>query len=387
MSTTSTRDSFDFAIVGAGIAGASLAWHLAPRARVLLLEREAQPGMHSTGRSAAMFMESYGPPQVRALTRASRAHLTHPPAGFSDTPLVAPRGALYVGWDDQQPALDALFDELQRSGAQVGRIDAAQTLRMVPLLREAGLLGALTEPEAMDIDVHALHQGYLRGARRAGTELRCAAELTAARHDGVHWTLTLNDGDSVRCRNIVNAAGAWADVLAARCGVPTTGLQPKRRSAFTFAAPEGVDTRRWPVVAAVDEGWYFKPDAGQLLGSPANADPVPPHDVQPEELDIAIGIAGIQEHTRLQIRRPQRTWAGLRSFVPDGELVIGWDDQASAFFWLAGQGGYGIQSADGAGRLAASLCLHQPLPDELSGQGVRPQDISPTRLAAARNIR
>lgn len=371
----------DIAIIGAGIAGASLAWHLAAHCRVLLLEREAQPGQHSTGRSAAMFMETYGEPQARALTRASRAHYTHPPAGFCSAPLLAPRGVLYVGWDGQQAALDALHAELSRSGAPVGRIDAAEALARVPVLRARGLLGAVTEPDAMDVDVNALHQGYLRGLRQHGGTLRCDAELLAATHDGRHWTLTLRDGTTVRCKHLVNAAGAWADSVAALCGARPLGLSPKRRSAFTFAAPQGVETRHWPTVASVDESWYFKPDAGQLLGSPANADPVPAHDVVPEELDIAQGIHGIEQHTALRIRRPQRTWAGLRTFAPDGELVIGWDRSVQGLFWLAGQGGYGIQSADGAAQLAASLILGQPLPEALARQGVQPAAMSPARFA------
>ncbi|MBL0148434.1 MAG: FAD-binding oxidoreductase [Ideonella sp.] len=376
------NDDPDIAIIGAGIAGAALAWHLAPHARVLLLEREAQPGQHSTGRSAAMFMETYGPPQARALTRASRAHYQQPPAGFTDVPLLAPRGVLYVGWQGQEAALEALLAELTATGAPVGRIDAAEALRRVPVLRAEGLLGAVTEPDAMDIDVHALHQGYLRGFKRAGGALRCSAELQSAHRDGDRWTLTLQDGTTLRCPALVNAAGAWADVVAARCGARPVGLQPKRRSAFTFAAPEGMDARAWPTVAAIDETWYFKPDAGQLLGSPANADPVDPHDVVPEELDIALGIHGIEQGTRLTIRRPQRTWAGLRSFAADGELVIGWDAQAPGLFWLAGQGGYGIQSADGAGQLAASLLRGVALPEQLQAQGVDPNAMSPARFAS-----
>jgi len=372
----------DIAIIGAGIAGAALAWHLAPHARVLLLEREAQPGQHSTGRSAAMFMETYGPLQARALTRASRALYEQPPEGFSETPLLAPRGVLYVGWQGQEAALDALQAELSHTGATVGRIDAAEALRRVPVLRAEGLLGAVTEPDAMDIDVHALHQGYLRGLKRAGGALQCQAELQAAQHDGQIWTLTLHDGESLNCRSLVNAAGAWADVVAARCGARPVGLQPKRRSAFTFAAPEGVDARAWPTVAAIDERWYFKPDAGQLLGSPANAEPVDPHDVLPEELDIALGVHGIEHCTQLRIRRPHRTWAGLRTFAPDGELVIGWDPQVPGLFWLAGQGGYGIQSADGAAQLAASLIRGADLPEALRAQGVQAAAMSPARFAA-----
>jgi len=372
---------FDVVIVGAGIAGASFAHALAPHARVLLLEREAHPGVHSTGRSAAMFMESYGPPQVRALTRASRAFYEQPPAGFAEAPILSARGALYAAWQGQQVALDALLGTLTDTGSVVSRIDADECLQRVPVLRADGLLGGVLEVDAMDIDVHALHQGFLRGARRAGAALWTDAELVRARAASGRWQLELAGERRVGTRTLVDAAGAWADELAQRCGVAPLGIQPKRRSAFTFAPPAGTDVRPWPTVADVDERWYFKPDAGQLLGSPANADPVSAHDVMPEELDIATGIAAIEAHTSLTIRRPTRTWAGLRSFAPDGELVVGWDAQRAAFFWLAGQGGYGIQSAAGAAQLAAALWLGAPLPDALLAHGVQAHALEPARFA------
>ncbi len=190
------------------------------------------------------------------------------------------------------------------------------------------------------------------------------------------WTLRLADGQTLRAATVVNAAGAWADVLALRCGVAPLGLEPRRRSAFTFDPPAGVDPSAWPAVVALDETWYFKPDAGRLLGSPANADPTHPHDVQPEALDIALGIHGITQATTLQIRRPTSTWAGLRTFAPDGEIVIG----APGFFWLAGQGGYGLQSAAGASALAAALVLGEPLPAHLRAEGVLAAAVSPQRL-------
>lgn len=365
-------DAFDVAIVGAGIAGASLAAALAPQARVLLLEREDLPGRHSTGRSAAMFMESYGSPQGRALTRASRA--TYQALG-----VLAPRGALYAAWHGQGPALQALHDELAHTGVAVQRQAAADALVLVPVLRPAGLLGALWEPGAMDIDVHALHQAFLRQARHAGAPLWCEAELLQARRSGARWHLALAGGREARAAVLVNAAGAWADAVAQACGVAPQGVQPCRRSAFTFAPPAGADVRAWPSVVAADEGWYFKPDAGLLVGSPANADPVPAHDVVAEELDIATAIARIQRDTTLEIRRPQRTWAGLRSFVPDGEMLIGPDRAEPAFFWLAGQGGWGIQSAAAAGELAAALLLRRPLPAALADAGVQPERVRPGR--------
>jgi len=371
---------FDIAIVGAGIAGASLAYLLAGRRSVLLLEREAQPGYHATGRSAAMFMESYGPPGVRALTRASRAFYEQPPRGFSDAPLLAPRGVMYLATRGQEALLRTTREALPASGTPLETLDAAAALARAPCLRAEVVHGALFERDAQDIDVHALHQGFLRGLRAQGGELRTGAELAGARHDGTRWALRLADGDTVRAHSIVDAAGAWADEVAARCGAAPVGLEPRRRSAFTFSGPAGVDVSAWPAVVGVDESWYFKPDAGRLLGSPANADPTAPHDVVPEELDIALGIHQIEAVTTLTIRRPASTWAGLRSFVRDGELVIGWDDSCPAFFWLAAQGGYGIQSAAGAAELAASLLCAEPLPAALARHGVDPLASSPHRL-------
>jgi D-arginine dehydrogenase len=371
---------YDAAIVGAGIAGASLAWRLAGHLGVIVLEREDQPGYHSTGRSAAMFMESYGPPGVRALTRASRAFYEQPPAGFADTALLQPRGALYLAGPGQQAQLDQLREELALTCARVEVLDAAAVLKRVPLLRSEQVGGALYDPDAQDIDVHALHQGFLRGMRRQGGELRTNAALLHAHHDGQAWTLQLADGDAIRTPTVINAAGAWADELAALCGAAPIGLVPCRRSAFTFRAPEGLAFAGWPAVVGVDESYYFKPDAGQLLGSPANADPTEPHDVQPEELDIATGISRIESVCGLAIRRPSRTWAGLRSFVKDGEMVIGWDDHAPGFFWVAAQGGYGIQSAAGASALADALLRRISLPEALVRHDVDPAAVSPLRL-------
>jgi D-arginine dehydrogenase len=377
----------DVLIVGAGIAGASLAWRLvqpgAMQRSVTLIERESQPGYHATGRSAAMFMQSYGPPQARALTRAGRVFYESPPAGFTATPLLTPRGALYVAQPGQGGLLNKLQAELRATGTTIDGLSANDALRLVPVLRREGLLGALYESDARDIDVHALHQAFLRGARRGGAVLRVGCELVSARHGGSSWQVALADGSTVCCAVIVDAAGAWADEVALRCAVAPLGIEPRRRSAFTFDAPAGIASAGWPVVAGIDEdpGWYFKPDAGRLLGSPANADACPPHDVQPEELDIATGIARIEAVTTLTIRRPASTWAGLRSFAPDGELVIGADAHTPRFFWLAGQGGYGIQSAAGASLLAASLLTAQPLPEELAAQGVLATGMAPLRLA------
>lgn len=371
---------FDIAIIGAGIAGASLAYRLASERSVLLLERESQPGYHTTGRSAAMFMESYGPPAIRALTRASRAFYEQPPSGFGDQPLLSPRGVLYLATHGQEALLQETQRTLAASGCELEEVDADAALARVSCLRPEVVRGALFEHGAQDIDVHALHQGFLRGMRGGGGELRTGAHVVAAQHDGARWVLQLADGEAVRAHTVVDAAGAWVDEVAALFGAAPIGLVPHRRSAFTFKAPEGMNVSGWPAVVGVDESYYFKPDAGQLLGSPANADPTVPHDVVPEELDIALGIHQIETVTTLTIRRPASTWAGLRSFVRDGEMVIGWDEHCPGFFWLAGQGGYGIQSAAGASELAASLLCGKPLPPELARHGIDPRVLAPQRL-------
>lgn len=371
----------DVLIIGAGIAGASLAWRLARGGhRVLLLEREAQPGMHSTGRSAAMFMQSYGPPGVRALTRAGRDFYLNPPAGFADAPLLSPRAALFVATAAQHGALVALGDTLAASGTPLRHLDEAQLLAWAPALRRGLFAEALLDEGGFDMDVDRLLQGFLRGARQAGAQLRTGVAPGRAEHDGAGWRVALPDGTTAQATVVVNAAGAWADEVAALFGAAPIGLEPRRRSAFTFRPPPGVDWSATAMVCDVDEAWYFKPDAGQMLGSPANADPTTAHDVQPEEFDIALGIHRLQEVSSFDIARPSATWAGLRSFVADGDLVIGFDDACPGFFWLAAQGGYGIQSAAGASLLAASLIEGAPLPPELAAQGVEPAVVSPRRL-------
>ena len=376
----------DTIVIGAGIAGASVAWQLVQPgaagqgASVLLLERESQPGYHTTGRSAALYMATYGTPNIQALTRASRPFYDAPPAEFGADPILSPRGVVYVAGPDQLDLLKQTFDEAHATSPNVQWVDKAELLAMLPCLKPEAVAAGMSEPEAADIDVNALHQGYLRGLRQHGGQVLTNAEVTAVRREGTVWQVTLADGRLFAAPTIVNAAGAWADVVAGLAGVPPIGLEPRRRTAFTFAVPEGMDATHWPAVIGIDESFYFKPDAGQLLGSPANADPTHPHDVVPEELDVATGIYHIEEMTRFQIRRPSHTWAGLRSFVSDGDMVIGWDNHVPGFFWLAGQGGYGIQSAAGASLLARQLLRGEPLAEELVREGVGVEGLSPARL-------
>jgi D-arginine dehydrogenase len=360
-------------IVGAGIAGASMAALLSATHRVVLLEAESQAGFHSTGRSAAMFMESYGTPTIRALTRASRAFYTSAPAAFAATPLLAPRAAMYVGTPEQLELIDALEAELRPHTPTLQRLSAAEAVARVPVLRPDRVGGALLDPDAADIDVHALHQGFLRRAKANGAQLVTDARVEAIEREQGRWRARCGQHEW-RAGIVVNAAGAWADHVAQLAGLPPIGLQPKRRAAFLFAPPAEVTSAGWPCVCGlgVDDGesWYFKPDAGALLGSPANADPVEPHDVRPEELDIATGIARIEAMTTLTIRRPSHTWAGLRSFVPDGDLVAGFDPLAPGFFWCAAQGGYGIQTAPAMGELCAAWIRGEPTPAHIAAEGV-----------------
>lgn len=373
---------WDVIVVGAGMAGASVGWQLAQAGRqVLVLERESQPGYHTTGRSAALFEEHYGPLQVQALTRASRAFYEQPPAGFTDYPILHPRGVMYVGTAAQKALIDAAYAEAVKHSPDAQRLDGDALRALVPVLNDS-IVDGFVDDGARDIDVHALHQGFLRGMRQAGGQLWCNAEVSALALDGARrtWTVTLADGRTAQTRTLVNAAGAWADHIGELAGARAMGLVPARRSAFTFPVPEGLDATHWPAVISADERFYFKPDAGQLLGSPANADATYPHDVQPEEEDIATGIWNIEQATTLSIRRPSHTWAGLRSFVADGEMVIGWDSHVPEFFWVAAQGGYGIQSAAGYSLLARNLLLVEPVDEQLLRQGVQTELLAPARL-------
>jgi D-arginine dehydrogenase len=378
------RTRFDIVVIGGGIAGASIGYWLAPHARVAVLEREDQPGYHSTGRSAALFMESYGTPQVRALTMASRAFLAEPPAGFAEPSILTPRGALMVAAPGQDASLDEHWQVLRSVSARGRLLDRDQTLAVVPVLRGERVLGAVHEPDAMDINVHALHQGYLRGIRRHGGEIVSNAGVDALQRAGAEAWHVSAGGRVYEAACVVVAAGAWCDVVAGLAGAAPIGLVAKRRSAFVFAPPPEVTSAPWPLVAGIDESWYFKPDAGMLLGSPANADPVAPQDVQPEELDIALAIDRIEAMTTLRVRRPTRRWAGLRSFVADGDLVGGFDPAVPGLFWVAAQGGYGIQTSAAMGEACAALVRGLPLPARIAGFGLSEAMLAPARLGSRR---
>ena len=371
--------SFDVIVLGAGMAGASLAAEVAPQRKLLLLEVEDEAGRHATGRSAAMFFESYGNATVCALTRASRAFLERPPAGFVEMALMTPRAALFVADAEALPRLEAML-VAANAAPTLRRLDAAAAIAQVPILRREWLAGAAFDDSGCDIDVVALHQGYLRAARRAGAQIVRGAREALPVHEAGRWVVRTRAGDFA-APVLVNATGAWADAVARAAGVTGVGLQPKRRTAITIPAPAGHDIRAWPLTIDVDETVYFKPDAGQLLLSPANEDPMAPCDVVPEELDVALAVDRFETLTDQSVRRINRRWAGLRSFVADRSPVAGFDPAADGFFWLAGQGGYGIQMAPALARVAAALLLGRPLPKNIAAQGVSAQDLSPARAA------
>jgi len=380
----SDTQAIDAVVIGAGIAGTSVAYFLSNHAKVIVLERESQPGVHSTGRSAALFSETYGSPQVRALTRASRSFLERPPRGFVENPLLAQRGALVIGTQERAAQIENDFELMRAHTPQLQLVGAGQMRALVPVLESQFAHTGLFEPGAADIDVNSLHQGFIRGVKQRGSSLECGVQIHSIERDGGEWLLEVAmrgaQPHSLRAPLVIDAAGAWADEVAALARVAPLGIEPRRRSAFLFQPPEGVATAHWPFVTSVEEDFYFKPDAGLLLGSPANADPVRPHDVQAEELDIALAIDRIERATTMRIERPLRPWAGLRSFVADGGLVGGFDPAARGFFWLAALGGYGIQTCAAMGEACAHFALGRALPAQLTDAGVSAAMLGVERL-------
>lgn len=373
-------ESWDVAVIGAGIAGASVAAELAGMGtRVVLLEREAQPGYHTTGRSAALFTIAYGPPVIRALSRASVGAFNALPDAARPHPLLRPRGALFIARADQAASLAALAEEL---GGIAQRIDAAEARARLPILRPDYAEAALLDRSAADIDVDALHRQYLRALAANGGTQRNGAEVLALSRHGAGWRVETRGGP-LRAGIVVNASGAWADEIASLAGIAPVGLVPKRRTALLVAPPAGQNPENWPMIVDIDEQFYMKPDAGKLLLSPADETPSPPCDAQPDEMDVAICIDRIQTAFELPVRRIEHKWAGLRSFVADKCPVAGFAPDAPGFFWLAGQGGYGIQSAPALARTAAALVLGQPIPDDIAAEGVTATALAPRRQALA----
>ncbi len=368
----------DIVVIGAGIAGASVAAHLAESRRVVLLEREERAGYHSTGRSAALFTEIYGNPVIRALTRASRTFLFNPPAGFVEGPLTRPRGCLYIATDLQLDALRT-FAALPDVAPATRSITVSEAHRLCPILRDGYTAAALLEPDSSDIDVSALHQGYLRLFRRRAGRMVANAPVHALERVTEGWSVRAGE-EVFTAPILVNAAGAWADALAELAGHTRLGLIPCRRTAVLVDVPAGMDASGWPFVNDVDEQFYFKPEAGSLFLSPADETPAEPSDAQPDEWDVAAAVDRVEAATTLKITRLKARWAGLRTFAPDRTPVVGFSPEIEGFFWLAGQGGYGIQTSPALSLAAASLILETPLPAELRSLRPHLDELSPARL-------
>jgi D-arginine dehydrogenase len=370
----------DFLVIGSGIAGASIAYELSAHASVIVAEQEDRPGYHTSGRSAAMYIVSYGVPAVRTLTAASRSFFDSPPPGFADYPILTPRGCLTIARSDQ---LDRLTEEeraLAKTGTSFREIGEADARDLVPALRAGAVERALYEPDSADIDVAALLQGFLRLAKARGAAFRLDGRVEALKRDDDAWRATLAGGQIVEAKTIVNAAGAWADQVAALAGLAPLGMTPKRRTAILIDPPPGVETAHWPNVLDVAEQFYFKPQSGLILASPGDETPSAPVDAAPEELDIAICVDRIQAVAELPVTRVARAWAGLRTFAPDHAPVIGYDARADGFFWCAGQGGYGMQTSPAAARLGAALALGREVPADLAERGLTTMTFSPARF-------
>jgi D-arginine dehydrogenase len=346
-----TAQDFDVVVIGAGMAGATAAAFLSTEKHVALIEAEEVAGYHTTGRSAAIWIQNYGPPDVRELTRLSRPFYEAPPAGFSDVGLIRRRPVLLLATEAQMPDLaDALA-----TGQGIRRATVEEARALVPALRPGYLAGAAMEEDAFDMDVAAIHQGFLRMLRAGGGVLGLRSRAGRIEHQAGLWAVETASGEVFRAPVVVNAAGAWGDDVARIAGAAPLGLVPKRRTA-AIVDPSPFDVSDWPMIVDVGEGWYARPEARtRLMVSPADATPTHPHDVQPEEIDVAIGIDRMQQALDIAVRRVEHSWAGLRTFTPDGSLAFGWDPHREGFFWCVGQGGYGIQTAPAAGRLVADL--------------------------------
>lgn len=369
----------DFIVIGAGVAGASIAFRLAEHGRTIILEAESQPGYHTSGRSAALYSKRYKDPTIRGLAAASGAHLEGPPDGFAEAPLLTPRGLLIIGNADQEQAVKGQFtDEQIRDGvAEAASVDDA--IRLVPCLDPDYVAHAMYVPAAADIDVHGLHRGFLAGARRSGAELVCDAGVTGLeRRDGV-WRVETPAG-AFEAPVVVNAAGAWADAVAALAGLPPLGVSPLRRTCVTFDPPQGLDPGHWPMAFDAEETFYFKPEAGRILASPCDETESPPVDAQPEEIDIAYAVDKVERATTLSVGRITHSWAGLRVFMPDHLPAIGADPRADGFVWLAGLGGFGMMTSEAAGRLAAAAALEAAAPADIVAAGVDPAAAAPGRF-------
>jgi D-arginine dehydrogenase len=368
-------------VVGGGIGGVSAAHALLaldPGLEVVLVEAESQLAQHTTGRSAAQLIENYGAAATRPLTAASLDFLRSPPDELVDGPLLSARPLLTVGRTDQHAAIDRTLAEGRAVSDSITEVTPSEAVALFPALRPDRVVRGVLEPDASDIDVAGLHQAFVRGFRRLGGSIRTSARVDAAVADGESWRVETTDGD-LGADLIVNAAGAWGDVVAERAGLAPIGLRALRRTACMVTGPEG--SSEWPLLADADHEWYVKPDGPQLLCSPGDETASEPCDAKPEELDVALAIERVNENTTLAIRSVNSAWAGLRTFAPDRAMVIGPEPGRPDFVWCVGQGGTGIQTAPGAGRLVADLIGRgHPDPETFDAVGLDLPGLLPDRF-------
>lgn len=370
-------------VVGAGVSGAAVAYFASAGARVLLLEAEDAPGRHSTGRSAALYTPNIGPLPVRALDMASGDFFADPPAGFAEAPLLTPRGAVAVARPGEEERLAAAL-ALSSPAHPIRRIGAGEALALAPLLRPELVAAAAHEPGVADMDVAAIHQGFLAGARRRGAQLVCNARVERLERRAGRGHARAGAVEAA-APVVVNAAGAWGDMVARFAGAAPVGLTPKRRTGLIVEAPAGATIARGALVEMLGEDAYLKPDEGRLMLSPGDQTPVPPQDAQPEEWDIAVALDWLSRVTRLEVKRAPRAWAGLRSFVADNLPVVGFDAACEGFFWCVGQGGYGIMLSPSLGRAAAALLAGAGMPADLVARGVAAATFAPDRAGLSRS--
>jgi glycine/D-amino acid oxidase-like deaminating enzyme len=336
--------TYDFIIIGGGIAGISAAARIAPLGKTLVLEAETALAYHASGRSAALFEPFYGAPSVNDLTRAGEDYFRTAHGG-----VLSKRGIMMVARPDEEADL-----AVEAAGFHMDMITVADAVNIIPILDAAKLSQAAISYNAEDIDTDLLIQNFARDARANGADIRTKAPVTAITKTATGWTLTAGDTE-VETKTLINAAGAWADEIATFAGINPIGLTPFRRSMARIPAPNDLDLSAWPMLFGIGENWYAKPDAGQLIVSPADEDATTPHDAYADDLTLAEGIDRFSQVVTTEVTRITANWAGLRTFAPDRTLVIGPDAADSSFFWLAGQGGYGFQTSPGASQLVADL--------------------------------
>ncbi|MEM9629925.1 MAG: FAD-binding oxidoreductase [Pseudomonadota bacterium] len=373
---------FDIAVIGGGIAGASVAHFLSGKRSLVVLEQESALGFHSTGRSAAEFTRRFHSEIAGRLTAASAGFMMTPPDGFTEVDLLRPRGNLLIADAEKADHLRHVYEAECASSPEgaspVELLDVDAALEKVPFLDTDWVKAAFYDPDCWDIEVENLLQGYARSAKTYGAEFRHNSQLLKARRENDHWVLETSQGE-VRSRTVVNAAGGWADAVAQIFGGAPLGIVPHRRTAISVKVP-GYDLSRMPEVNEIDEVFYFKPDAGQLMISPADETPVEPHDAWPEEIDIAYAAHYLSECTTLDVTHVAHSWAGLRTFAPDRLPVIGQSRKIEGLFWLAGLGGYGIQTSPAVGQIAAALLLDAEIPEEFHAAGLGAEIFSPSRF-------